>query len=437
MKKILSFLILSWLLCGSPTFGSYLLLPTAWGQTGLYIPSEKPLKPKQLEQAWVNPEEFCLVLEFDAGDSNYRERDLDRLDSAYRIGFDRNNPRFYTITIEGFSDRADSGLMAARVQSVFRYLAMRGDGENVDFPIRYSYNAVHCSCKGDTTELLRYEVPVDKLVYDCRMLTDSRKRLNNTIPLEDRVLVTFRHDPAECIGFSEGCFLPSQDSNIRAYYTQLILPKGCIYAVRGTRDECPPPVTITIDEHLDYKAMVEKYFLVPHRRQIILPVGYVVLKSSFTRQPDECSQQLPDSIFVRFPVTEEQVASKLRIYAKKYSDKGVEYKSLPTKKVKGGPVLMIQAGINVTQFDTLFIAKRIQPEEVRSYLYPADTPTEQGAVTIMEKGEERFYKPFRVGRNGEYEFKKPFRAMLRIVEEAEENLDKPEDTPSTDGDEEL
>lgn len=409
----------------------------AWGQTGLYIPSEKPLKPIQLEQAWNNPEEFCLLLDFAAGDSNYRERDLDRLDSAYNIGFDRNNPRFYTITIEGYSDKADSGLMAARVQSVFRYFTMRGDGENADFPIRYSYNDIHCSCKGDTVELLRYEVPVDKQVLDCRMLPDSRKLFNNTIRLEDRVLVTFRHDPAECIGFSEGCFLPSQDSNIRAYYTQLILPKGCIYSVRGTRDECPPPVEITIEEHLDYKQMVEKYFLVPHRRQIILPVGYVVLKSSFTRQPGECPQVLPDSVLVRFPVTEEQVAAKLRIYAKKYSDKGFEYKSLPTKKIKGGPVLMIQAGINATQFDTIFIAKRIQPDEVRSYLYPADTPTEQGAVTIMEDGEESFYKPFRVGRNGEYEFKKAFRAMLRIIEEADENIEDNNAPASEDGDEEL
>ena len=417
-------------------FSFYLLvflMPAAQGQSGLYIPSEKPLKPKQLEQAWVNPEVFCLLLDFDAGDSNYRERDLDRLDSAYSVGFDRMNPRFYTITIEGYADKVDTVLMAARVQSVYRYLTMRGEEM---FPIRYAYNAVHCSCKGDTTELLRFEVPVDRQVYECGLLPESRKQFNKTISLNDKVLVTFRHDPAECIGFSEGCFLPSQDSNIRAYYTQLILPKGSIYAVHGTRDSCPPPVDITIDEHLNYKEVVEKYFLVPHRRQIILPVGYVVLHSSFARQPGECTQALSDSIFVRFPVTEEQVESKIRIYAKKYSDKGVEYKSLPTKKIKGGPVLMIQAGINPTQFDTIFIAKRIQPDEVRTYLYPADTPTEQGAVTIIENGEDRFFKPFRVGRDGEYEFRKPFRAMLRIVEEAEDENDNDNENPA-DGDEEL
>lgn len=413
----------------------------AWGQTGLYIPTEKPLKAKQLQQAWVNPEEFCLVLQFDAGDSNYRERDLDLLDTAYGIGFAKENPRFYTITIEGYAHSADSALMAARVQSVYRYFAMRGDEGSVDretrFPIRYAYNAIHCSCKGDTVETLRYEVPVDKQVYDCRILTESRKLLNGKIPLEDCVVVTFRHNMAECIGFSEGCYLPSQDSNIRAYYTQLMLPKGSIYSVRGTRDECPPPVEISIDEHLDYKQMVEHYCLVPHRRQIILPVGYVVLHSSFTRQPGECKETMPDSIFIRFPVTEEQVEAKLRIFAKKYSDKGVEYKALPTKKIKGGPVLMIQAALNPTQLDTIFIAKRIAAEEVHTYLYDADTPTEQGAVTVVEGGEERFYKPFRVGRTGEYEFKKPFRAMLRIVEGAEEDLEENDNAKPTDGDEEL
>ena len=162
---------------------------------------------------------------------------------------------------------------------------------------------------------------------------------------------------------------------------QLILKKGSIYAVDNTRDSCPPPVQISIDEHLDYQQIVEKYFLVPHRRNIILPVGYVVLHSSFNRAPEECAT-LTDSIFIRFPVTEEQLESHLRVYAKKYGSKGMEFKPLSTKKIKGGPVLMIQAALNPTQFDTIYIAKRITEEEVSKYLFPADSPTEQGAVTI-------------------------------------------------------
>ena len=407
---------------------------SAQGRSGLYIPTDKPLKPKELVQAWRHPAVFCLLLRFDASDSNYRECDLDLLDSAYQIAFDRDNPRLYTLSIEGYAHTVDTTVMASRVESVYRYFSMRGDEA---FPIRFAYNPIHCSCHGDTTELLRFEVPSDKQVYRCSLLPASRKLLNQEMPLEDCVLVTFRHNPAECIGTTEGCFIPAQDSNVRSYYTQLLLPKGSLYSVGNTRGECPPPVEITIDEHLDYRQMVDNYFLVPHRRQIILPVGYVVLHSSLTRQYGECQETLPETVLIRFPVTEEQVESKLRIYAKKYSDKGVEYKSLPTKKVKNGPVLMLQASIGPMQFDTIFIAKRVQPDEVRSYLYPADTPTEQGAVTITLKGgKEVYYKPFRVSGSGEYDFKKPFRAMLRIIEGAED-LDSPDEGMPSDGDEEL
>ena len=402
--------------------------------SGMYIPTEKPLKPKELAKAWVNPETFCLLLHFDEGDSSYREADLDLLDSTYNIAFDRNTPRFYTMRIEGFGTAANDSLMLARVEAVYRYFTMRG---HEVMPVRFAYNPIQCSCHGDTVELIRYEVPTDKEVYDCRELPESRMTLNKDISLRGTVLVTFKHDPLECIGGKSGCFLPAQDSNIRAYYTQLILKKGSIYAVYNTKDTCPSPVELSIEEHLDYKQMVEQYFLVPHRRQIILPIGYVVLKSSFTRQPDEC-RYLTDSIFVRFPVTEEQLESGLRIFAKKYTSKGSEFKSVPTKKIKGGPVLMIQGALNPTQFDTIFMAKRIEVEEVSKYLYSADSPTEQGAVTIEVKGEERYFKPFKVDSKGEYDFKKPFRAMLRIVEEAEET-DNPasDDMFRNDGDEEL
>ena len=411
------------------------LSSVAWGQqSGLHIPSEKPIKPKDLPRAWTNPEVFCLLLHFDEGDSSYRESDLDLLDSAYSVAFNRDNPRLYTMSIEAYGNGFDQDLMQARIESVYRYFTMRG---HEVVPVRYVYNPIHCSCHGDTVELLRYEVPTDKQVYDCAELPSTRKILNKDIALDGALLVTFRDNPVECIGGSSGCFIPAQDSNIRAYYTQLILKKGSIYSVLNTRDECPPPVQISIDEHLDYQQMVEKYFLVPHRRNIILPIGYVVLHSSFNRQPDECTH-LTDSIFIRFPVTEEQLESRLRVYAKKYSSKGMEYKPLATKKIKGGPVLMLQGALNPTQFDTVFIAKRITEDEVSKYLYPADSPTEQGAVTIMIKGEERYFKPFRIDGKGQYEFKKLFRNMLRIIEDEEEDLNETgRDVFLNDGDEEI
>ena len=412
-----------------------LLVVAATAQTSsLIIPSEKPIKPRELAKAWTNPEIFCLLLHFDEGDSNYRESDLDLLDSAYGIAFDRNNPRLYTMSIEGYGNATNEKLMQSRVESVYRYFTMRG---HEAMPVRFAYNPIHCSCHGDTVELIRFEVPTDKQIYDCGELPSSRLLLNKDIPLQGTVLVTFRHNPMECIGGDNGCFLPSQDSNIRAYYTQLILKKGSIYAVYNTKDECPPPVQLSIEEHLDHIQMVERYFLVPHRRQIILPVGYVVLHSNFNRKPDEC-RYLADSIFVRFPVTEEQVEAGLRIFAKKYTPKGPEFKSVPTKKIKGGPVLMIQGAINPTQFDTIFLAKRIEIDEISKYLYSADSPTEQGAVTITVKGEEQYFKPFRINSKGQYDFKKSFRALLRIIEADEDELEpSSRDRFRNDGDEEI
>lgn len=403
-------------------------------QSGLHIPSAKPIKAKDLPAAWTNPEVFCLQLFFNETDSTYRECDLDLLDSAYMLAFDRNNPRFYTMSIEAYGNAETQELMRARVESVYRYFAMRG---HEVMPVRYAYNPIHCSCKGDTVELVRYEVPTDRQVYDCADLPDSRRVLQPNIQLDRSVLITFRHNMMECLGGTSGCFLPAQDSNIRAYYTQLVLKKGSIYAVYGTKDECPPPVELSIDEHLDYKQIVDRYFLVPHRRQIILPVGYVVLHSSFNRGPEEC-KTLNDSIYVRFPVTQEQIDAGLRIYAKKHTSKGPEFKTVATKKVKGGAVLMIQGAINASQFDTIYLAKRIEVDEVSKYLYPADSPTEQGAVTILVNGEEKYYKPFKTNSKGEYDFKKPFRTMLRIVEAADEDLEEAEKNAfRNDGDEEL
>lgn len=417
---------------------SFLLL-AAFGlaaqTSGLYIPSDKPLRPKELEQAFVNPEVFCMLLHFDGQDSTYREADLNLLDSAYRIAFGKESPKLYTMSVEAYGDAGNERLMESRIESVCRYFTLRGH-EKV--PVRYAYNPIHCNCNGDTVELVRFEVPLDKQVYDCAQLPDSRKILNKAIPLEGTVLVTFRNNPVECIGDNNGCYIPQQDSNIRSYYTQVFLPKGCVYAVRNTKAECPPPLEISIEEHLDPVQMVEKYVLVPHRKNIILPIGYIVLRSNYAKKVGDCKIKQPDSIFVRFPVTQEQIDSKLRVFAKGMGSRGIEYRSLPTRKVKGGAVLMIQAAINPTQFDTLYLAKRVKMEELGDYLYEVDSPSEQGAVTIMEGKEEHFFKAFRINRKGEYEYKSSFRDMLRIVEDEEE-------TPSTsveksfqnDGDEDI
>lgn len=405
-----------------------LLAGTAVAQTGIYIPSAKPIK--NMQAAMVNPDVFCLLVHYNAAtDSAYSVSDLDWFDSVYNLAFDRNNPKLYSMTIEGYGGD-DEALTQSRVNMVYRYFAHRC---HAPFPIRYAVNPIQCSCHGDTVEVLRYEVPVDLKVYNCAQLPASRKLLNKNINLEGCVLVTFRHNPDECIGLSRGCFVPGQDTTVRGYYASVFMQKGALYSVTNTKDSCPSNVQFYIEEHLEYKDVIEHYFLVPHKKQVILQAGYIVIHSSLNREPGECTRELADSIMVRFPVTPEQWEGKVRIFGKKYTDKGLVYKSLSTKKVPSKISINVQAGINVTQLDTIFLGKRIQPDELNDYFYECDTDLEEGSFTVGG----RHYKAYRFDKHGAYEIKKSLRALLRIVEDEVDEVEEQETDKRYADDEEI
>ncbi len=416
MKKLL--LIISFLLFVAPILSA---------QTGIYIPSAKPIK--NMQAAMQSPDLFCLVISYNPGDSTYSNEDLDWLDSAYNVAFNRESPKLYSLVIEGYGGN-DEALTQARVNHVYRYFAHRS---HAPFPIRYAVNPIHCSCHGDTTELLRFEVPVDRKYYNCADLPESRKLLNKTINLSGCVMVTFKHNPEDCLGMSRGCIVPGQDTTIRGYYASVFMKKGALYSVSNTMDSCPSNPQFSIEEHLDYKEILEHYFLVPHKKQIILQVGYVVLHSNINRQFGECSQELADSIFVRFPVTQEQWDNKIRVFGKKYSEKGPSFKTLTTKKVPSKISINVQSAINVTQLDTLFLGKRIQPEELSDYFYECETDMEQGSFTANGK----HWKAFRLDRHGEYEIKKPLRLLMRIVDDTPDEVEDPKEDRRYKDDEEI
>ena len=382
-------------------------------QTGIYIPSAKPIK--NMQKAMVNPDQFCLLIEYRGNATAYGVSDLDWLDSAYRVAFDRANPKLYSITIEGYSSNEE--LSAARVEHIYNYFAGRC---YAPFPIRYATNPIQCSCHGDTIEYLRYEVPVDRRAYNVANLPESRRTFNRNIDLNNCVLLTFRHNPDECLGASRGCIIPERDSTLRGYYASVFMKKGALYSVTNTKDSCPSNTEFSIEEHLDYKPIVEEYFLVPHKKQLIVQVGYIVLHSSLKRSWGECSQALPDSIYVRFPVTQEQLDNKIRIFGKKYSEKGMEYKALTTKKIPSKVSLNIQAAINAMQLDTIFLGKRIQPNEIGDYFFECKTDMEDGSFTYDGK----HYKAYRLDRHGNYELKKSLRALMRIVEDEAEDIEE-------------
>ena len=384
--------------------------PCAVAQTGLYVPAKGPVR--NMQKALHNPEVFYLLLCYEGSAPTYSVGDLDLLDSAYRIAFDIDNPMYYTMAVEAYGD-GNEALGKERVDGVYRYFAMRG-GQL--FPVRVAHNNIHCSCNGDTVETLRFEVPVTTAVYNTAELPESRRLLNKSIVLQNCVLVTFRNDPDECVGSARGCYVPAEDSIVRGYYASLSLAKGSVRAVDNTKDTCPSGLEIVVEDHLDYRKVVEQYSLVPHRKQIIVQAGYIVVKSNWAQAMDSCTQPQKDSIFVRIPATPEQVAAKLKFFAKVKGSRGVEYKQLPTRKLSGRAELTLQAPINVTQFDTIYVGKRIQEGELGKYFYSVDGPTEAAAFKVGD----RYWVAYRVVKGGQYELKKPLMQMFRIVPEQEE-----------------
>ena len=396
--------------------------PCAVAQTGLYVPAKGPVR--NMQKALHNPEVFYLLLCYEGSAPTYSVSDLDLLDSAYRIAFDVDNPMYYTMAVEAYGD-GNEALGRERVDGVYRYFAMRG-GQR--FPVRVARNNIHCSCMGDTVETLRFEVPVATAVYNAAELPESRRLLNKSIALQNCVLVTFRNDPDECVGTARGCYVPAEDSIVRGYYASLSLAKGSVRAVDNTKDTCPSGLEITVEDHLDYRKVVEQYSLVPHRKQLIVQAGYIVIKSNWAQVIDSCTQPQKDSIFVRIPATPEQVAAKLKFFAKVKGKRGEEYRQLPTRKLPGRAELMLQAPINATQFDTIYVGKRIQEGELGRYFYSVDGPTEAAAFKVGD----RYWVAYRVGKGGQYELKKHLMELFRVVPEQEE-----EELPESSSDKKI
>ncbi|MBR1798401.1 MAG: hypothetical protein IJ761_00680 [Bacteroidales bacterium] len=385
------------------------LLCSCWsaqGQSGLYIPSAKPIR--NLQKALEEPEVFSLLIKYHGADSNYAIDDLDLLDSAYRIAFNHDNQYYYELTIEGYGD-ADTLLTQTRVLNIHRYLAMRG-GENRI--LRTKRNRIYSSCFGDTTELIRYEVPTHLAVYDCNILPDSRKHLNKNIDLSNSVLLTFRNNQAECVGEISGCAIPTVDSIVKNKYVSLHIKRGAIYSVNDTKDTCPNRFTLKIEENLDYKPIIERYSLIPHKKQVLVQAGFVVLSAKYLYPLDSCRVVQRDSIFLRMVATQEQVNAKLKFFTKINTSRGMEYKALATKKVVDGGTTYLQATINAGQFDTIYIGKRIQEDELKSYFYEVGSNIEAASFLYGKK----YYVPYRMGKDGSYELKKKFKEMFRIVD---------------------
>lgn len=385
-------------------------------QNGIFIP-RKPGGGRPTAAEIASPVKFEVIVSFEEGTSRYALDAIDILDSAYNIGFSNKNPRFYKITITGFDDGKEltennNTLAKDRTEAVYHYFTSRSKAE---FMIRIAPSTYMHSCLGEQQEMLRYRVPVDFKWVSLYGKPEKETKYTQKISLFGKVLVTFEEDMEACVGKFNNCYIPRRDTIIRTPYSTTILSKGCFQQIIGTKDDCITDLDFTVEEHLDYKPIIENYFLIPHKKQILVQAGYIILRSNRTLKYGECKQPLPDSIFVRFATREEQTENDIRIIGKTYSEKGgIEYKPLRTKKIRSKVTVGIEAAINAAQVDTIFIGKRIQEEELSKYFYPAKS----GEPGVFEVDGD-YYKAYKLNKYGEYVMKKPFEALFRNTQEEE------------------
>ena len=101
----------------------------------------------------------------------------------------------------------------------------------------------------------------------------------------------------------------------------------------------------------------------------------------------------------------------------------MEYKALPTRKLPGKGELVLQAPLNLGQFDTIYLGKRIQIGDLGKYFYKVEGPTEAAAFPVGDT----YYVAYRPGKRGTYELKKPLSALFRIIPDQEEEIPSKKD----------
>ncbi len=176
--------------------------------------------------------------------------------------------------------------------------------------------------------------------------------------------------------------------------------------------------------------------------QIEMTAAHLALSGDLTRaQAKEMLQNgyRPMDIAMAARIAKEKNEDiQIVLDSKKLNNKGqLEYKALSTKKLKSKDKtkITVQAGINATQLDTVYLGKRIQPEEIGSYFYPAISEVEEGSFEFGGK----HYKAFRVNKHGDYEIKPALRQLFRIIEQEDDDADEPrtQKKPRKGDDEEI
>lgn len=97
------------------------------------------------------PEKISTYIDFDKGQAYYTKDGLNKLDSLYMVAFNKDNKRFYKMTITGFDDGEEvteqsSTLARDRAVMVFKYFSSR---EETEYIIKRTPSTSTSFCEGE------------------------------------------------------------------------------------------------------------------------------------------------------------------------------------------------------------------------------------------------------------------------------------------------
>ncbi|MBR1626578.1 MAG: hypothetical protein IJ681_05470 [Bacteroidales bacterium] len=367
-------------------------------------------KKKVVEKFPATMEAF---VDFDKGSAYYTKEGLDMLDSIYMIAFNKDNKRFYKMTITGYDDgdevsEQSTTLARDRAVMVFKYFSSR---EETEYIIKRTPSYQISSCSGQQEYYIKYKMPFD--FHWINIANVPKEILPDGVDCRSKVHVLVEEDQEDCLGSFFDYDFPSQDTVMRGNYTVVTIPKGAIEYIHHTKDTLQKDYSIEFKDVMGFDELADNYFLVPHNKQYIINAGYIVIKPSV--KPDyatcEGKDTIQPNIDIRVFMDKHQYNSGLKFYGKTYKPNGdVVYKAISTKKIKDKErdEMWIQCLITPFQFDTVFVGKKIEEKDMSDYFY-AGRSEEPGSFECMDG----WLKCYKLDKQGKYILKDKMQGILR------------------------
>ena len=359
------------------------------------------------------PETLEAYIDFDKGNAYYTQDGLNKLDSIYLIAFNKDNKRFYKMSITGYDDgdsvqEQTSQLARDRAIMVFNYFASR---EETQYIIKRTPSYKITSCAGKEDYYIKYKMPFD--FHWINILNAPKGTLPEGVDCRGKVRVYVEEDQEDCLGKFFDYDFPTKDTTMNGNYTIVNIPKGAIEYIHHTKDTLQKDYTIEFKDVMSFDALADNYFLVPHDKQFIINAGYIIINPSVKPDYNTCQGKdtIQPTIELRVFLEPNQRNSGLKFYAKTYKDNGkVVYKAISTKKIKDkeNDEMWLQCFITPFQFDTIFLGKKIEQKDMNKYFYVGKSE-EPGSFECMDG----WLKCYKLDKKGQYILKDDMQAILR------------------------